>query len=604
MDNAMNEQKFFDLFGEIDQEIIAAADRPVPFRQKRGFKVMLVAAMMAVVILATPVAGAFALAGDYRTQHPEFKGNMIEALDRALGKPDKPLSGMVTEALGVDPATLNAIFPDNGEINWNALLTVLRGEEQEQEMEDPLFRAVQIDENSMRIVAYTGKMETVIIPETIDGLPVTEIGEHVFGKDNNLQHVVIPDTVTRIEMGAFTACTNLQTVKMSENVEFIGNGAFWGCLSLTEITLPETLHTIDIWAFAFCHSLEHLDVPSSVRVLGDGAFLHSAIKEIVIPEGVTVIPEHAFANMPNLQQITLPSTVTEIKIAAFEGCESLEQITLNEGLVKIGRKAFSGTAIQSITIPSTVTDMYDIGFSQCRNLKIVMFRGNAPAIEELPTTPDSDASPYYQAPDYQVCHLLGRSGFDGEEWHGHACSLMRVVNEPIVENSTFDSIPMYTVNVLGTLDMAAGAALGEIELIKTYEEYAKIRESLFGSDASFCYEESYFEQNAVVLIKFRHAADEQVLGVAGLVLGDYSEFEQGDTENDALTLAAVVKIDSSAPTTIDMGFDTYVAVEIQKADCPEIGAGILYAINQSEDGSEGSAYYKPFHVAVLEPMPE
>ncbi|MBR2446388.1 MAG: leucine-rich repeat domain-containing protein [Clostridia bacterium] len=429
----MKEQKFFDLLGEIDPEIIAAADRPVSFRKKRGFAVMLVAAMMAILILATPVVGAFALAKDYRTQNPEFKGNMIGALDRALGKPDQPLSGIVAEALGVDPAALNTIFPDSGEINWNALLTVLRGDQEEQVPENPFFRAIEIDGNSMRIVAYTGTMETVIIPETINGLPVTEIGEHVFSKDETLQHVVIPDTVTLIDMGAFTACLNLQTVEMSENVEVIGDGAFLGCHSLTEITLPETLHTIEECAFMSCRSLEHLEIPSSVRVLGDGAFWSSGMTELVIPEGITVIPEAAFMSMKNLQKITLPSTITEIEIAAFEGCKSLEQITLNEGLVKIGRQAFSGTAIDSITIPSTVTDMYDIGFSECKNLKIVFFRGDAPTIEQPPTPPDSDAAPYYRAPDYTVCYLPGKTGFEEETWYGHACVQANPITDPIPE---------------------------------------------------------------------------------------------------------------------------------------------------------------------------
>lgn len=429
----MKEQRFFDLLGEIDPEIIAAADRPVPFRKKRGFAVMLAAAALALILMITPIVGAFSLAKGYQTANPEFEGNWVMALDRALGKADQPFSGVVAESLGLNPAALDTIFSDNGEVDWNALLAALRGEEDEQEPTDSPFRAVLIDENSMRIVAYTGKMETVVIPETIDGLPVTEIGEHVFGKDENLLHVVIPDTVTLIDKGAFTACTNLQTVKMSETVEFIGESAFFGCLSLTEIELPETLHTIDVDAFGWCFSLEHLDIPSSVRTLGDGAFIHSAMKEIVIPEGVSVIPECAFMNMPNLREITLPSTITEIEIDAFRGCENLEQITLNEGLVKIGRQAFSGTAIDIITIPSTVTDMYDIGFSECKNLKIVFFRGDAPTIEQPPTPPDSDAAPYYRAPDYTVCYLPGKTGFEEETWYGHACVQANPITDPIPE---------------------------------------------------------------------------------------------------------------------------------------------------------------------------
>ena len=61
----MREDKFYELMGEIDPEIIAAADKPVPFRQKRGFKIALIAAVLAFAMLLTPVAGAFALAVGY-----------------------------------------------------------------------------------------------------------------------------------------------------------------------------------------------------------------------------------------------------------------------------------------------------------------------------------------------------------------------------------------------------------------------------------------------------------------------------------------------------------------------------------------------------------
>ena len=46
----MREDKFYELMGEIDPEIIAAADSPVPFRQKRGFKIALIAAVLAFAI--------------------------------------------------------------------------------------------------------------------------------------------------------------------------------------------------------------------------------------------------------------------------------------------------------------------------------------------------------------------------------------------------------------------------------------------------------------------------------------------------------------------------------------------------------------------------
>ncbi|WP_239255859.1 MucBP domain-containing protein [Listeria ilorinensis] len=96
---------------------------------------------------------------------------------------------------------------------------------------------IQIDE---------GPGGDVVIPDTIDGLPVTKIGSNAF-YDKRLTSVVIPDTVTTIEDAAFEI-NSLTEVNLPPNLAYIGNFAF-ARNQLEQITIPSTVTTIMQYAF-------------------------------------------------------------------------------------------------------------------------------------------------------------------------------------------------------------------------------------------------------------------------------------------------------------------------------------------------------------------
>jgi len=66
-----------------------------------------------------------------------------------------------------------------------------------------------INSGAVTIVQYTGSGTKVVIPSTLDGLPVTSIGSD-----------------------AFLACLNLNTITICPSVTSIGNSAFYGCSNL------------------------------------------------------------------------------------------------------------------------------------------------------------------------------------------------------------------------------------------------------------------------------------------------------------------------------------------------------------------------------------
>lgn len=68
-----------------------------------------------------------------------------------------------------------------------------------------------ISEGTVTITGFIpGIMDRdVIVPATIEGLPVTTIGQRAFSDHRNLTSVTIPDSVTSIESGAFDGCGSL-----------------------------------------------------------------------------------------------------------------------------------------------------------------------------------------------------------------------------------------------------------------------------------------------------------------------------------------------------------------------------------------------------------
>lgn len=99
----------------------------------------------------------------------------------------------------------------------------------------------------------------LVIPSKIKGYTVTEIA-HVSGYDNGIccagvKKIVIPETVTRINGGAFLNAFFL------EEVEFAGKSQ---------------LKEIGSYAFMDCRHLKSITIPASVEIIGDFAFYNSA----------------------------------------------------------------------------------------------------------------------------------------------------------------------------------------------------------------------------------------------------------------------------------------------------------------------------------------
>ncbi|MGA2750844.1 MAG: leucine-rich repeat protein, partial [Verrucomicrobiota bacterium] len=79
---------------------------------------------------------------------------------------------------------------------------------------------------AITITGYFGPGGTVIIPATINGLPVTSIGSNAFLEDTSLINVTIPAGITNIGDYAFVVCTSLASVVFEGNAPTVGSSVF------------------------------------------------------------------------------------------------------------------------------------------------------------------------------------------------------------------------------------------------------------------------------------------------------------------------------------------------------------------------------------------
>jgi hypothetical protein len=130
----------------------------------------------------------------------------------------------------------------------------------------------QVSAYTVTITKYTGTGGNVVIPFTIDAMPVVGIGDAAFKKCTNLTSVTMPNSVTSIGDAAFEKCTNLTSVTMPNSLTSIGDYAFVICSSLTSVTIPSSVMSIGKVAFGGCSSLTYVYFYGNAPSMGEGVF--------------------------------------------------------------------------------------------------------------------------------------------------------------------------------------------------------------------------------------------------------------------------------------------------------------------------------------------
>lgn len=166
--------------------------------------------------------------------------------------------------------------------------------------------------------------EQDITAETENG----KVPEWMYYRNQSVSAVTIPEGTTEIGRFAFSR-SSLRTVTIPEGVTVIDYAAFYHCDNLDNVVLPDTVNTVGAKAFTHTGWLDDFEENSMDDFLISGDILvayKGNLPEVVIPNGVRVIAEEAFRNHTELKKVHLPASVTDIGNDAFpEGIEIINE---------------------------------------------------------------------------------------------------------------------------------------------------------------------------------------------------------------------------------------------------------------------------------------
>ncbi|MBO5269357.1 MAG: leucine-rich repeat domain-containing protein [Clostridia bacterium] len=170
--------------------------------------------------------------------------------------------------------------------------------------------------------------DTVVIPDTYCGKPVTRIGERAFQfLKQYLKSVEIPVGVTIIGEQAFRECGALESVVIPGSVKTVEWGAFFGCRTLSHVVIPEGAEELGQSVFDHCSALQWIELPDTVRSIGAASFLMcDSLTAVTLPNRLKVVEPMLFFACRSLTYVGLPESITKIECEAFAECTSLRTV--------------------------------------------------------------------------------------------------------------------------------------------------------------------------------------------------------------------------------------------------------------------------------------
>lgn len=185
---------------------------------------------------------------------------------------------------------------------------------------DGSFGYYYADENqtTVYISSFNGSVDAdgyIEIPAEIDGLKVIGIAEGAFKSVTDLKGIIIPDSVTRIEDGAFSGDVEIKSKEEDTDDSFDTNDWYEN------------------------HKHDYI-------ISGSTLVSYKGKDEIVtIPYNCSTIANGAFKNNDSIKIVYIEKELTKIGESAFEDCDKLEKVVAGNGVysIDIGKNAFKGT---------------------------------------------------------------------------------------------------------------------------------------------------------------------------------------------------------------------------------------------------------------------
>ena len=137
------------------------------------------------------------------------------------------------------------------------------------------------------VIGYEDGISSLVIPESIDGVPVVAIGERAFRDCSTLKgDVVLPKSIVAIEKEAFMNADGLNgRIYFPQSLKVISDRAFYGCQSLQgDLIIPDSVETIGDEAFSHCTGIGSAVYGGrGLKSVGRDVFTYSGVTKCHLP---------------------------------------------------------------------------------------------------------------------------------------------------------------------------------------------------------------------------------------------------------------------------------------------------------------------------------
>ncbi len=237
---------------------------------------------------------------------------------------------------------------------------------------------------------YECGLDDIILPSSLK-----TVGRYAFAY-NSIKHVRFNECLEDLGNYAFYSCKELEYLNLTSTIlESLSNYAFANCLKLTTLLLPNSLKRINCGAFKNNVSLNNLNIHNNVEIVEEESFYNcSSLGVISLGTGLKVIGNRAFASCvkvnrlmikaANLQDLSndngvfmsLGKETDNLKVLLWgvnyipknlffasglkEEQPHIQQLVLDNTINEIGENALFNLAISEISYVGTISQWNDI----------------------------------------------------------------------------------------------------------------------------------------------------------------------------------------------------------------------------------------------------
>ncbi|MBR4627416.1 MAG: DUF434 domain-containing protein [Ruminococcus sp.] len=162
----------------------------------------------------------------------------------------------------------------------------------------------------MRITHYSGTEREVVVPHSIGGYAVNELGAGAFA-NTKCGIVFLPDSIVRIGEGCFSE-SSIRRAVLPDGISDLPEKCFFACKQLESVRLPERLDGIGTRAFMYCEKLRYFAFTFRMHAAGGEVFRASGLEGFSIEKGTALhFDGSCFADTPlhrKYDLITAPIT--------------------------------------------------------------------------------------------------------------------------------------------------------------------------------------------------------------------------------------------------------------------------------------------------------